>query len=437
MSATEPLSDPAEPSGGASLRDLVRSAVIWRSGTQIIGQIITWAVTFVVIRILNPSDYGLYAMTGVVMNLLSLVNGYSLANAAIQKPVLTPHMLRQLLGMLIVLNLALATIQFTAAPFVADYYGHAVVGDMLRVQCLLYVSNPFLALSYAVLSRRMDFRIQAQANLVSALLGAAAALAGAFSGLGLWTLVIAPIVLFSSRALIVTVASRSFILPSFAFSGAWDMAAYGSTVLIGSFAWFAATQTDILMGGRILSPTDLGLYTTALFLTQMFVTKFVPPVNEVAFSAYARIQDDIGAVAYAYLKATQIIFLIGMPICLGMAAVAEPMVKVLLDTKWLAAAPIVELLGLAMPFMAMQVLFGPTLNAIGKPKVTALISVFAAIILTASYAVGLKWGVMGLAASWLVGYPLLVTISATIALPAIGVTGRNMFEPCPPPCFRG
>lgn len=287
MSASEPLSDPAEPSGGTSLRDLVRSAVIWRSGTQIIGQIITWAVTFVVIRILNPSDYGLYAMTGVVMNLLSLVNGYSLANAAIQKPVLTPHMLRQLLGMLIVLNLALATIQFTAAPFVADYYGHAVVGDMLRVQCLLYVSNPFLALSYAVLSRRMDFRIQAQANLVSALLGAAAALAGAFSGLGLWTLVIAPIVLFSSRALIVTVASRSFILPSFAFSGAWDMAAYGSTVLIGSFAWFAATQTDILMGGRILSPTDLGLYTTALFLTQMFVTKFVPPVNEVAFSAYA------------------------------------------------------------------------------------------------------------------------------------------------------
>ncbi|MEZ5681704.1 MAG: lipopolysaccharide biosynthesis protein [Erythrobacter sp.] len=437
MKSPEPLPPPIETQDGRSLRELVRSAVIWRSGTQIVGQLITWASTFLVIRILDPRDYGLYAMTAVILNLLSLVNGYSLANAAIQKRELTPLMLRQLLGMLVVLNLGLAAIQFAAAPFVAAYYGQPVVAEMLRVQCLLYVTNPFLALSYAVLSRRMDFKIQAQANLVSAILGSVAALGGAFAGLGVWALVIAPLVTFASRALIVTLASRSFVMPSFAFSGAWDMAAYGGTVLVGSFAWFIATQTDILMGGRVLDPAGLGFYTTALFLTQMFVTKFVPPVNEVAFSAYARIQDDPRAVAHAFLKATRIIFLAGMPFCLGMAAVAEPMVKVLLDTKWMDAAPIVGLLGLAMPFMAMQVLFGPTLNAIGKPGVTAVTSGIAAILLTACYAFGLQWGATGLAASWLVGYPLLVAMSAAIVLPKIGVHWSDYLRALLPPAAAG
>ena len=437
MTTPEPLPTPIETPEGRPLRELVRSAVIWRSGTQIVGQLITWAATFLVIRILDPQDYGLYAMTAVILNLLSLVNGYSLANAAIQKRELTPHMLRQLLGMLVALNFGLATIQFLAAPLIAQYFGQPLVADMLRVQCLLYLTNPFLALSYAVLSRKMDFKIQAQANLLSAILGSATALAGAFWGLGVWALVIAPLVTFGSRALIVTVASRSFMAPSFAFSGAWDMAAYGGTVLIGSFAWFIATQTDILMGGRILDPAGLGFYTTALFLTQMFVTKFVPPVNEVAFSAYARIQDDQRAVAHAFLKATRIIFLAGMPFCLGMAAVAEPMVKVLLDTKWMESAPIVGLLGLAMPFMAMQVLFGPTLNAIGKPQITAITSGIAAVLLTACYAIGLRWGAVGLAASWLVGYPLLVAISAGIVLPKIGVHWSEYLRALSTPALAG
>ena len=66
-----------------SLRDQVRSAVIWRSGTQIFSQLVAWASTFLVIRILSPEDYGLFAMTSVVLVLLGLVNGFGFANAVI------------------------------------------------------------------------------------------------------------------------------------------------------------------------------------------------------------------------------------------------------------------------------------------------------------------------------------------------------------------
>src|SRR3546814_11946361 len=55
-----------------SLGDQVRHAVIWRSGSQILAQLVMWASTFLVIRILSPADYGLFAMTPVVLVLLAM-----------------------------------------------------------------------------------------------------------------------------------------------------------------------------------------------------------------------------------------------------------------------------------------------------------------------------------------------------------------------------
>lgn len=253
-------SDPATNRAESSLRDQVRSAVIWRSGSQIVGQLITWASTFLVIRILAPADYGLYAMTSVLLVLLSLVNGYGLSNAVIQSREVTPMLMRQLFGMLIALNVSLAAVQWLVAPWVAEYYGQKLVCDMLRVQALIYLTNPFLAMGYAVLSREMDFRKQAQVNLASGIMAALAALCGAMAGLGIWTLVFAPIVGFTVRAFGNMFMARIFIWPSFNFSGAWSLARYGGIVAIGEFFWFLQTQADIIIAGRLFDPHNLGIF---------------------------------------------------------------------------------------------------------------------------------------------------------------------------------
>jgi len=426
-------STPSSVSPSGELRDQVREAVIWRSGSQIVGQLITWASTFLVIRILDPSDYGLFAMTSVVLVLLSLMNGFGLANALVREGEASERMLRQLFGMLIVLNLALAAIQFAAAPLVAAYYGQPDVAKLLRVQSAIYLTNPFLALGYAVLSRRMDFRRQAQVNLAAGLATAIAALAGAYGGLGVWTLVLAPLVGFTARALGMVVVARAFILPSFAFGGAWHLARYGGIVAAGQFFWFAQTQADIVIAGRAFDPHLLGIYTTSLFLTQMFVTKFVPPINEIAFSAYARVQDDDKAMAWGFLKSVRIIMLAGMPFCLGLAATAEPAVHVVLGEKWLETAPVVAILGFAMPFMTLQVLFGPAVNAAGRPGIYTRTSLIGAILLPAAFLAGAPWGVTGIALAWIAGYPLLVAISLPMVLPVLRVSLHELLAALAPP----
>ncbi|RYG85027.1 MAG: lipopolysaccharide biosynthesis protein, partial [Alphaproteobacteria bacterium] len=272
------------------LRDQIRSAVIWRSGTQIAGQLLTWVSTFLVIRVLSPSDYGLFAMTQVVLVLLNMLNGYGLASALIQRRDAGLHAQRQLFGMLILLNLVLGAAQFLAAPVAAAYYRQPIVADLLRVQALLYVATPFIALPYAVLAREMDFKKQAKVNFGSGLAGAVAALAGAYSGLGVWTLVLAPLVLFTTRAIGMTWAANSLMWPSFDFRGASDIARYGGVMAFGQVFWFIQSQADVFIAGRLFDPHMLGIYTTSLFLTQIFVSKFVPPLNEVAFTAYARMK---------------------------------------------------------------------------------------------------------------------------------------------------
>jgi len=412
---------PAEPIATA-----VRRAILWRSGSQMLAQTVQWAATFLVIRILDPRDYGLFAMTGVVLVFLNMLNGYGLASGLIREPDATPRQVRQLFGMLIALNLALALVQVAAAPAVAAYYRQPMIAPLLRAQALLYVPTPFIALSYALLGRAMDYRHQARANLCAAIASAATALGGALAGWGVWTLVAAPMMLFSVRAVLMTWGARALIRPTFDFRGAGTLARYGGIVAAGQFFWFLQAQADVFIGGRVLGAHEIGLYTTALFLAQIFVAKILPPLNEVAFSAYARVQHDGDVVARGFVRSVRIVMLLALPFYLGLAATAEPLVLTLLGAKWAGVVPIVRLLALAMPFMTLQVLYTPACDARGRPGIGVANGAGGATILATGFAIGVHWGVSGLAWSWLAAYPLYCAISSWRALPVIGARGRDV-----------
>lgn len=417
---------PTSVSASGELRDQVRSAVIWRSGTQILGQVISWVSTFLVIRLLSPSDYGLVAMTSVVMLFLSLVNGYGFANAVIQRDEASRHTLRQLFGILMLFNFGLAAAQLIAAPFAADYYRQPLVADLLRVQALLYLTTPFIVLAYTILSRAMDFKRQAQVNVASAVLAAIAAIAGALAGWGVWTLVWAPLIGAYSRALGMTIAARSLMWPSFDFKGAGFIFKFGGLILAGQLFWFVQTQADIFIVGRLYDAHWLGIYSTALFLTQIFIGKVVPPLNEVAFSAYSRLQQRDGGVGPAFLRSVQMIMVIGLPIFAGFAVTAEPLVLVALGEKWAETIPFVVLLAIAMPFKTLLTLLGPASNAIGRPDVPTRNSIAGAIILPAAFLVSLQWGLIGIAWAWIAGYVVLLALAAYWTLPVLGVSIREV-----------
>ena len=411
----------------------VRRAVIWRSGSQIAGQIIAWASTFLVIRILTPEDYGLFALTQVMLMLFTLLNGYGLASAAIQRDQVSPHELRQIFGLMLLLNGALAIAQILCAPLAAAYYRQPMVADLLRVQSLIYLTIPFSALAYALLARSLEFHRQAQVNLVSALIGAGVALGGALAGWGVWALVWAPIAMFATRALGLTIAARSWMWPSFDFRGAGSIARYGGLIAVAQFFGFVQSQADILVAGRWFEAHLVGIYTTALLLTQIFNNKVVPPLNEVAFAAYSRMQNDPDALAAGFTRSTRAIMVAAMPFFFGLAAVAEPLVLTLLGEKWREIIPLLLPLALAMPFWTLFTLLRPATDALGRPGIASGNAAAGALLMPVVFLVGAQWGIIGIAWAWLIAYPLLLAFAAVRSLPVVGIRAGELLRAVAPP----
>lgn len=405
----------------SSLTSRVRNAVFWRSGSQIIAQLVMWAATIIVVRLLSPQDYGLFAMTQVVLVAFNFLNGYSFATSLIQADTVSKERIAQVFGMLLLLNGGLALLQFLVAPLAAAYYGQPMVANMLRVQCLVFLTTPFIALPSALLARGLDFRQQAWINIGSALAGAVTAFSCAWAGFGVWTLVIAPIIAFTVRAIGLTVAARMLVWPSFDFRGSGDIVRFGTALLLSQLFWIIQSQTDIFVAGRVLNPHDLGLYSESLFLTLIFTGRFIPPLNEVAFPAYAQIVKSGNSVGPAFLSTARLIMLIAAPLYLGLSLTAGPLVHTLFGPKWLEMIPIVSGLALAMPFMAMQIICSPATNAMSRPRIYLHSSIAGAIIMPIAYIIGIGGGVMGLVHAWQIAAPLLLIVTLYMTLPVIGI----------------
>lgn len=404
-----------------SLTTSVRKAVLWRSGSQILAQTIAWASTLAVIRILAPADYGVFAMTQAILAFLSFLNGYGFASSLIKDKDLDDRKISQGFGLLLTINALLALVQIGLAPLAAAYYRQPIVTDLLRFQALIYLATPFIALPEALLVRNLDFRRPAYANLISTAVMAAVALSCALSGLGVWTLIWAPLSGFWTRAAALVVLSRFRVRPSFRFGGAGGMVNFGLLLLGSHFFWTVLTQADVFIGGRILPPHELGLYAEALFLTTIVAAKFVPPLNEVAFPAYSRMQDDPAALAAAFLKAVRVIMLATTPLYFGLAATAHPAVALLFGAKWLAMAPLVSILAFAMPAYTLHILFAPALNAVGAPQVNVRASICGAAIMPLAFLLGSQWGAVGLAWAWVLAFPLVPLLTFLLARKRLGI----------------
>lgn len=419
-------SDLGSESGRSGLGARVRQAVIWRSGSQIVAQAITWGSTLVVIRLLEPGDYGLFAMSAVVMAFMSFLNGYGFASALIQSETVDTYRIRQAFGLLLLMNGSLAVLQWIAAPLVADYYNQPMIADMLRVQAFIYLSTPFIALPEVLMGRKLEFRKQAVVNLTSASVGAALALTLAWRGYGVWTLVFAPIAMFWVRAIGLTFMARSLVMPTFNFRGCGSIVTFGTTVLLTQLFWLVQTQSDIFIAGRQFEPHDIGLYSESLFLAQIIMAKFVPPLNEVAFPAYAQLQKDPVGMRWAFLKAARLVMLVVLPAYVGMAVTAEPLVATLFGPKWMEIAPLVTLVALAMPFMTLQIMFAPALNALGRPDIPMRSAMAGAAIFFLSFFIASRTGIHSMAAVWLIAAPALLMMTMLFSRRLINVPIRDL-----------
>lgn len=410
----------------------VRSAIAWRYGGQVAAQLITWSSTIMVVRLLDPADYGLFAMSQVVVTALAFLNGYGFAGALIQADEIGERDIGQAFGLLILTNSLLAVAQFLMAPLAADYFNQPQLTDILRVQILLFLVVPFIALPDALLARQISFRFQALASMSGAVTGAATALSMAWLGYGVWALVIAPILAFGARALVLVLAARLRTLPRFGFGGAGKMIGFGGAMIACQFFWIIQSQSDILIAGRRFEVHDLGLYSEALFLALIVTGRFLPPINEVAFPAYSELHKAGRSLAPYFERVLRSVALVTAPIYIGLALTAPEAILTLFGEKWAEMAPIARGLALAMPFFALQIVCSPATNAMGQPRIYVMTSASGAAIFVACFAAGAAFGPMGLVHAWWVAAPSLLLVTLALTMPRVGLRAGQLLAAVAP-----
>jgi O-antigen/teichoic acid export membrane protein len=421
---SEMMPPPLAPAVGAPAAGLaarVRSAIVWRWGSQVLAQAITWASTILVVRLLEPSDYGLYAMTQAVVSALAFLNGQSFATSLIQTDRIDERRIGQVFAMLLLLNGTLAAAQFLLAPYAARYYGEPAVTDMLRLQAVIFLTIPFSALPQELLARRIEFRQQGLVNLACAAVGGGTALVLAWRGLGVWALVYAPIAMFMTRAIGLSLAARLRIRPVFDFRGAGDLFGFGGALTLCQFLWIVQSQADIFIAGRSFTTHELGLYSEALFLTLIITGRFLPPINDVAFPTYAELHKSGQPLGPFFLRVQRTVALVVVPAYVGLSLVAGPAVLTLFGDKWAGMVPIVAGLALAMPAFALQIVCSPATNGTGRPGTYILTNGAGALLFPLLFLAGVSAGPQGLVHAWWIGAPALLAFTYALTLPKIGV----------------
>lgn len=420
-----------------TFRTKVFRGFLWLSIGTFIGQFISWISTIFVIRLLSPSDYGLMAMTASFVLLVTNISELGVGAALIQAKELTEREIRQIFAWVIITGLIGLTACYASAPWVARFYDTPDLATMIRVLS----GNMLLAMAYvvpqALFIREMNFKVKAQIE-VSANLGATLlTLILALNGIGVWALIVGQMTLFGIKALAFNLARPHWMAPLFDLRGSGRLLRFGLTETGSRLLYFVYTESDNIIVGRFLGGAVLGGYAVAQTLASIPMEKVLPIIAQVSFASYARIQDDMERIRKNVLRTARTIAFAGVPIFLGMSAVAPLGLPLILGPKWESFIVPFQLLCLILPLRALSPILPPAVFAINRPTVNLVNMMIASVVMASAFLVGVQAGALGVCIAWLVAYPVVFGITAIRSLRVLGIPVGDYLAEIRFPFFAG
>lgn len=421
-----------------SLRSDVLHSLKWLAGARLVGQLVAWAITLVVIRILNPSDYGLMTIAEMMMGFAALFQEMGLYSAMVQKRDLTERQIEQSFGLLIIANIAIYAVVFMFAPLFASFFDDPRLTNIVRVLGIQFPLAAVGVVQDAMLSRSMNFKRKSLVNVAVIIGGGFTTLAFALAGAGVWALVYGALAGSVIRPIGLAWAAQHWCQPKFSRAGMTDMIRFGGFVTASRLIWYVYSQADVFIIGKLLGKEILGYYSIALQLASLPMQKTSSLLSQVGLAAYASVQQDIGVVRSHFCKAVRILSFISFPVFWGISSIAPDLIAVVLGNRWLPAVVPLQLLSLMMPLRMVSHSGTGALEAIGKPQIGTSNVLVALLIMPPAFFVGAYYGgLAGVCVAWLVAYPVVRVIQLRSALPPIGMTIGQYFLAMGGPALGG
>ena len=425
MSDPTPIQPSPSSPARATTESLDRSllhGLAWTSAAKWGGQVLSWAATVIVARLLTPEDYGLVGMASIYLGLVTMLSEFGLGATVMALRDLTDEQVAQLHGFAALFGLASFAVSCLMAWPLGAFFHSPELPLVVVVMSVTFIISSFQIVPAALLRRELRFRDLAVIDTISALTLSVAMIGFAYFGFRYWTLVIGGL-LSSVLATLQTLRLRRHRMALPRASTLKHAMTFSRHILISRLSWYAYSNADFLVAGRLLGKAALGVYDFAWTLANVPIEKVTVLIGQVAFPIFAAVQNEPEDIRRYLLRLTEGLALLTFPASFGMALVAPDFVLLFLGPKWSGAIIPLQLLAVFVGFRSVVPMFTQILNVTKDSRFAMYMSVLSAVLMpTAFYLMGSRWGTTGLAVAWMTVYPILALVqywrvSRRIALP--------------------
>jgi O-antigen/teichoic acid export membrane protein len=402
-----------------TLKGKVVGGISWNVVTQVVTQVSRIALGVVLARLLTPREFGLAGMALVFTNLLALFTDLSLGAALIQRPEVTEEDRSTVFWVTVLIGVAFSAGGVAASGLVAGFYGRSAVGPLFAVLSLGFILNALSATQVALATRDFAYRRLQIREMSSVVMGTVAGIIAAVAGLGAWAIVVQSIAVAATSAVLIWTLSPW--RPRFIFSmqSLRNLGGFGSKLFASRLLAYANLNGDNLLVGRFLGSRALGVYSLAYNVMFTPMVRIGLPLQQVVFPAYSRLQNEPERLRAVWLRSKRLSAAVLAPAFLAFLVVAPDLVPVVFGQKWHQAIAVLQLLCVAGVAHSLVTLNWSVLQARGQAGVLFRLNVLNTVVIVGAFALGLHWGVAGVAGCYAAARWLLL-------LPDMWVTGRSV-----------
>lgn len=372
-------------------------------------QIVSWASTVIIARLLSPSDFGLMGMAAVYLGLVALVNEFGLTAAILRGRNLDESQIAQIGGFGIALGAAFSLLSVGAATPIARFYGEPAVRVIVMVLSLNFIFSSLSVLPRALLARDLDFKRLAWIDGATNIVQMTCTVVLAFLGFRYMALVVGSLVARIAGAVLANMARPHRVAIPRRFRSISESVLVGWHVVAGRVSWYTYQNADFAIVGRVLGKVVLGAYTIGWEIATLPVERVSALVGQVTPGIFSSVQADQPALRRYYLAIVEGLAFITFPGAVGIALTAPLLVPVLLGDKWVAAVLPLQFLAFYAGFRSIDTVTPQVLVYTGHSRQSMWYTVLAAIVLPLLFLCGTRWGAAGVAFVWIVAYPVVVS----------------------------
>lgn len=334
-------------------------------------------VTIVLARLLVPEMFGLVAMVTVLIGFLNIFADLGMKNALIQRRREPVSALRydSAFWFLSTAGLVMAGLAWLAGvPFMVWFYDEPRLAPIAMALAFGLWLATMGILPRVRLTRVMKFSQIVRADVIGMLAGATGAIALALAGAGVWALVGQSLINGAVTLMLLWLAVRWRPRRRFDLQSLRDVVGFSGYMLADSVLYYLRKHMDVIIVGKLLGASALGVYTLAFVLTETLRMQLYSVVNKVMFPAYSRMQDDPAAMKPYYLATIHYLALITWPISTLLILVADPLVPALFGDAWADAVRPVQILAAASMVFALSGTPAEVLKGLGRARLLFWIS---------------------------------------------------------------